>query len=483
MLREREATIRRAIILLDIFLLSFSFFLTFYLRRHIHLFYNADLFPSMRVIAEMSAPIRDYFIVLALIVPIWSLSLYTNGMYKSLRTKTILEVIWIIIKSVFFTTLIFGTFVFLFKLEYVSRVFFVMLIIIGTFFILFEKAVVFFAMRFIRKRGYNFRKIIIVGTGKRAVQFIQKIENHPEWGLRIAGIVDYEETNVGKIVSGIEVLASLDKISQIIERRAIDEVIFLIPRAHLNNIEEYLYICETHGVAATIAVDFFDVKISKLRQTEIDGIPLITFETTPANEEQLFLKRLIDIVASGFGIVLLGPLFAVIAILIKATSKGPVLYIQKRAGLNGRKFVLYKFRSMYKGAHEKLSELIVRNEMAGPIFKIRNDPRITPVGRFLRKFSLDELPQLFNVFTGTMSLVGPRPPLPKEVRQYEPWQRRRLSMKPGITCLWQISGRNKVTFNEWIKLDLKYIDNWSLWLDIKILFKTIPAVLFARGAY
>ena len=197
----------------------------------------------------------------------------------------------------------------------------------------------------------------------------------------------------------------------------------------------------------------------------------------------MFLKRVIDVVGSGLGIILLSPLLLFIAVLIRLTSPGPVLYIQKRSGLNGRKFVLYKFRSMYKGAHERLAELAHKNEVSGPIFKIKNDPRITPVGKFLRKFSLDELPQLFNVFAGQMSLVGPRPPLPKEVNQYETWQRRRLSMRPGITCLWQISGRNKIKFDEWMKLDLEYIDNWSLGLDFKILLKTIPAVLFAKGAY
>ena len=483
MLREKEAAVRRATIVLDILVVTFSFFLTFFLRRHIHLFYRLDMIPSARVVAEMTAPIRDYFVVLILIVPTWSLSLYFSGMYRSLRTRNIFEVTWSIVKSAFITTLIFGTFIYLFKLEYVSRTFFIMLLAIGAFFILLEKAIIFFVMHSVRKRGYNFRKILIVGTGRRAVHFIRKLEDHPEWGFRIVGIVDYDRVNVGKVVSGIEVLASLDKIPQIIERRAIDEVIFLIPRSQLAKIEEYLYICETHGVNATIAVDLFDVKISKLRQTDIDGIPFITFDTTPASEHQLFLKRAIDVVVSGLGIILLSPLLLIIAILIRATSKGPVFYIQKRSGLNGRKFVLYKFRSMYKGAHERLAELAHRNEVSGPIFKIKNDPRITPVGWFLRKFSIDELPQLFNVLRGQMSLVGPRPPLPKEVRQYEPWQRRRLSMRPGITCLWQISGRNKISFDEWMKLDLEYIDKWSLWLDINILFKTIPAVLFARGAY
>jgi len=180
---------------------------------------------------------------------------------------------------------------------------------------------------------------------------------------------------------------------------------------------------------------------------------------------------------------LLSPLFLFVTLLIKLTSSGPIFFKQKRIGLNGREFVLYKFRTMYKDAEKQQKMLEALNEMDGPVFKIRKDPRITPVGKFLRKFSIDELPQLFNVFIGHMSLIGPRPPLPNEVIQYETWQRRRLSMRPGITCLWQISGRNEIDFEEWMRLDLEYLDNWSLWVDIKILVKTIPVVLFGSGAY
>ena len=170
-------------------------------------------------------------------------------------------------------------------------------------------------------------------------------------------------------------------------------------------------------------------------------------------------------------------------LLIKWTLPGPVLFNQVRMGLNGRKFNMYKFRSMHQDAENRLGALKSSNEMSGPVFKIANDPRVTPVGRFIRKFSIDELPQLFNVLKGDMSLVGPRPPIYKEVLEYQRWQRRRLSMRPGITCIWQVSGRNDIGFEEWMKLDLEYIDNWSFWLDLKLLFKTIPAVLIGKGAH
>ncbi len=484
MLKEKDAVIRKATIFLDAFIVSIAFILAFILRRHFHAFYKLDLIPSVRVIVDASAlSISDYLIVLFFVVPIWCVSLYLNGMYESLRTKTIPSAIAAIIKSALLTAVIFGASAFIFKLKFVSRAFFIIFLALSSFFIIAEKVAIFFFARYVRKRGYNYRMLLIVGTGRRAGYFISKIKRHPEWGLRIIGALDYEEGQVGKEIEGAKVIGTLDDLPGILHNHSTDEVVFIIPRAKLSSIENSLYVCETEGVKATIAVDLFDFKIARARLTELEGVPLVTFETTVAKEWQLFIKRAFDIIVSGLGLIALSPFFVTIAVLIKLTSPGPILYLQKRSGLNGRRFVLYKFRSMYKGSHEKLSELTGKNEMKGPIFKMRRDPRVTPLGRFMRKFSIDEFPQLANVFMGEMSLVGPRPPLPQEVAQYEPWQRRRLSMRPGITCLWQISGRSKVGFDEWMKLDLEYIDNWSLALDFKILGRTVPVVLFGIGAY
>jgi exopolysaccharide biosynthesis polyprenyl glycosylphosphotransferase len=215
---------------------------------------------------------------------------------------------------------------------------------------------------------------------------------------------------------------------------------------------------------------------------ELDGVPLLTFTTSPNNAFALALKRLLDIVLSFVLLVLGLPVVLLVAIAIKLTSSGSVLFRQTRCGLNGRRFTLYKFRTMVEGAEARQRELLPYNEMDGPVFKITDDPRVTTLGRVLRRFSLDELPQLWNVLKGDMSLVGPRPPIPEEVAKYQRWQRRRLAMKPGLTCLWQISGRNELPFQRWIELDLQYIDSWSPWLDFKILVKTIPAVLSGRGA-
>ncbi|PIE77777.1 MAG: hypothetical protein CSA15_11355 [Candidatus Delongbacteria bacterium] len=210
--------------------------------------------------------------------------------------------------------------------------------------------------------------------------------------------------------------------------------------------------------------------------------PYLKFVNTPTDYLALKVKRLADVVSSLIFIVLFSPIFLAVAIAVKLTSKGPIVFTQKRVGLRGREFNLYKFRTMVENAEELKKELEAQNEMDGPVFKIKKDPRITKIGSFLRKSSLDEFPQFFNVLRGDMSIVGPRPPLPKEVAKYERWQRRRLSMKPGITCIWQVSGRNEISFEEWMKLDLEYIDNWSLKLDFSLFIKTIKVVLLRKGA-
>jgi exopolysaccharide biosynthesis polyprenyl glycosylphosphotransferase len=438
------------------------------------------------VVVDLSPlSISDYMIVLFLVVPIWCAALYFSGAYSRWRTKTASEVALMALEAAVLTAISFGAAAFLFKLKFVSRAFFVIFLAVSFTAIAAEKLAIFFVMQNARRMGHNFRRLLIVGAGNRAAQFIRKVNAHREWGFKIIGAVDYEEVHRGTEVddTGIGVLGMLEDIPRILKTYSVDEVIFLVPRSKLNLIEDSLYVCETLGVRTSLAADLFELKIARAHQTELEGTPLITFETTVAQEWQRFVKRAIDIIASGLGIIVLSPALLLVALLIKATSPGPVFFIQKRVSLNNRKFVLYKFRSMHKGAHVKRSELAGKNIMAGPVFKVKDDPRITAVGKVLRKFSIDELPQLFNIFVGHMSLVGPRALPAYEVTKLEPWQRRRLSMRPGLTCLWQISGRNEIGFDEWMRLDLRYIDSWSLWLDFKILLKTVPVVIFGKGAY
>ncbi len=486
MLKEHDAVIRRALAILDAMVVTSAFFIAFGLRQHFHSFYRMDLVPGVKVVADFSSlSISDYLIVLFFVVPIWGCSLYFSGAYSRWRTRPVSDIVFVIIRAALFMSVGFGTAAFLFKLKFVSRAFFIIFLMVSSILILSEKLCIFFIMRYARRQGHNFRRLLIVGAGNRASQFIKKINEHKEWGFRIVGAVDYEASYSGKEINGtgVTVIGLLEDIPKILKNYSVDEVIFIVPRSQLNLIENSIYVCETSGVRASLAADLFEMKIARAYLTELEGTPLVTFETTVAAEWQRFVKRAMDIVLSGLGMITLSPLLLAVAILIKATSPGRIFFFQKRVSLNNRKFVLYKFRSMYEGAHRKQGELASKNMMEGPVFKVKDDPRITPIGKFMRKFSIDELPQLFNVFAGHMSLVGPRALPAYEVAKLEPWQRRRLSMRPGLTCLWQISGRNKIGFEEWMKLDLQYIDNWSLWLDIKILAKTIPVVLFGRGAY
>jgi exopolysaccharide biosynthesis polyprenyl glycosylphosphotransferase len=483
MLKEKEAVVRRFVTFFDGIVVSAAFILAYLLRQNFRIFADLHLLPSSSLAIVPTASLSDYLLILVIVAPFWCAMLYANGMYHSMRTQKLARISWILIKSTFLSALAFGSVAFIFKLNFVSRAFFIVFISLSLGLLLVEKTIVYSLMHYVRLRGRNYRMLLIVGTGRRAAAFIKKIRGHPEWGFKILGAVNDEPARQIDSVQGVRVIGNLDHLPRILHMLPVDEVIFVIPRLRLSYIEKAVSDCEIHGVKATIAVDLFDLKIAKSRQTELDGIPLLTFETTVGREWQYFTKRGMDIGISGLMMFVLSPLFLLITFLIKSTSPGPLLYKQERVGLNGRKFVLYKFRTMSLKADQKQKELESLNEMDGPVFKIKKDPRITPVGRILRKFSLDEFPQLFNVFVGHMSLIGPRPPLPAEVAQYQTWQRRRLSMRPGLTCLWQISGRNKVDFEEWMRLDLEYLDNWSLWLDLKILFRTIPVVLFGIGAY
>ncbi len=424
-----------------------------------------------------------YLWLLPILGFIWCCLLTYLGMYDSFRIKPVRQIFGIIFVAALVGFIIFGNIFYICKLTYLSRALMVSSFGLGALLLVLEKVVIVAILRRLRRKGFNSRNVLIVGTGQRACQMMSEIDAHKEFGLHIMGLIDDDALMHGKKVNGYVVLGGLSELPHLLRTNPVDRVIFVVPRGWLSYIEETVLYCETLGVTVSIAVDLFQTRFTFARDENFMGFPMITFESTPDKVVQLFVKRLFDICAAGIGMIFLAPLFFAIAVLVKLTSPGPVFFEQKRCSLNGRTFRLIKFRTMVVGAEAKLKELMKHNEMTGPAFKMANDPRITPLGNFLRKTSLDELPQLLNVLKGEMSLVGPRPPLPKEVQQYDHWQRRRLSMRPGITCLWQIGGRNKITdFNEWSRLDLEYIDSWSLGLDMKILAKTIPVVLFHVGA-
>jgi len=481
MVKEYEAFLKKMMIIVDIFVLVVSFILAYILRRNIYVFYRLDLFPS-RIVMGSIYPLDNYLWLLLIILPVWSGLLNFQGLYDSFRTKKFIEISWIILKTGFLAGLIVGTLIFIFKLTYVSRIFMFFFSATSVGLLSLEKAILIQGFKHAHPTENSYNHLLVVGTGKRAEKFVQMVKEHPEWGIRIVGLIDNEPDKIGRKFSETEVIGLLRDIPDILHEKVIDEVVFVVPRLWLSRIEDSILSCEREGVKVSVAVDLFNFNIGKLRATDLGGIPLMHLETTPGEPWQLFIKRCCDIVVSLAASVFLWPVLLLTALTIKLTSPGPIFFRQERTGMHGRKFALLKFRSMVVGAEQMREDLLALNEMDGPVFKITNDPRITKIGKFLRKASLDELPQLINVLKGDMSLVGPRPPIPGEVSNYEAWQRRRLSMRPGITCFWQISGRNEINFEEWMKLDLEYIDNWSLELDFKILLKTIPVVLFGTGA-
>lgn len=332
----------------------------------------------------------------------------------------------------------------------------------------------------LRKRGIGLSRLLVVGAGTQGRLIMQNIVAQPDLGYNVVGFVDDQRTeDIGRF----RALGTLDDIPRLIYETGIDEVIIALPSASHKRIIDIMMLCQREGVGFRIVPDFFELSLSKVDINDMNGIPLIGIREVSIQGWNLMIKRLLDLAVSLLVLVVTSPLIAVIALAIKLDSPGPVLYTQTRVGRAGRHFQFYKFRSMKVGAEEELASLADLNEASGPIFKIRNDPRLTRVGRFLRRLSLDELPQFYNILIGDMSLVGPRPPLPREVEQYEDWHFKRLDVSPGLTGLWQVSGRSELTFDEMVLLDIWYIENWSLGLDLKILLRTIPAVLLARGAY
>lgn len=341
------------------------------------------------------------------------------------------------------------------------------------------------ALRNARLHGRNLRDMLIVGTNPRAVQFAKKMRDNQFLGYRVIGFVDQEWAGITEFSqSGFNLACNFDELLPYLRANVVDEVVVALPMRSLHSrATEVATICEEQGIVVRFISNLFDGKNSRPRVTVIEDDSVITHNTVRLEGWPVVIKRTVDIVVSASMSIMLLPVFLLTALLIKITSPGPVFFVQKRLGLNKRHFGIYKFRTMVVDAEKKMKEIEHLNEVSGPVFKIKNDPRITPIGKFLRKTSIDELPQLFNVLKGDMSLVGPRP-LP--LRDYEgfseDWQRRRFSVRPGVTCLWQIGGRSSISFEQWMELDLQYIDKWSLLLDFKILLKTIPAVLKGSGA-
>jgi exopolysaccharide biosynthesis polyprenyl glycosylphosphotransferase len=428
------------------------------------------------------------FVLFFCLLYIWHLIFKTAGLYGSKRLASRKTEAIDIVKATGLGTTALVVAAFLLRFRMVTPAFAAAFWMLSTILMVSTRAAIRSWLRRLRKHGRNLRNMLIVGSNDRAIRFGQAIERRPELGYRIIGFADQRWKGAEELEKhGYSLVSDLETLPTFLRHTVVDEVVLALPirSFHLNS-SDLAVLCEQQGIILRVLSDLFNLKTARSRAEEIEGATLITHYVGSSGGGTLLIKRIVDCALSLALMILVGPVLLLTAILVKLTSPGPVFFVQERIGYNKRPFHIYKFRTMVVNAEEMLCDVEHLNEVSGPVFKIRNDPRITPIGKFLRRTSIDELPQLFNVLAGDMSLVGPRP---LQVRDYdlftkdcEDWQRCRFSVRPGITCLWQIKGRSAMPFEKWMELDLQYVHEWSLRLDFEILARTIPAVLKRSGA-
>ncbi len=464
--------------LYDLAVMSLSFGLAAVLVAHQNATVSFADFLVMRV------KVRNIVLYAGFLL-VWNMIFRVFGLYDSRRLSEQWDEVLDIVKT---TTLGVGSVciaAFLFRLEMVTPLFVLALWFISSATLVSSRIVVRYLLSQVRIRGRNLREMLIVGTNPRAVLFAQRIQAEPTLGYRVLGFVDQEWEGMEEFrKTGYRLASDFERFPSFLRERVVDEVVLALPMKSLYpQASRIAALCEEQGVVIRVLSNIFNLRLAQPKAEELEGETVTTLYAGSPEDWQHLFKRTFDIAASLGATLMLSPLFLLVGLLIKLTSPGPVFFIQERVGFNKRRFRLYKFRTMSADAELRQHEVEQLNEVSGPVFKIKDDPRLTVVGGVLRKTSIDELPQLFNVLKGDMSLVGPRP-LP--VRDYngfdQDWERRRFSVRPGITCLWQINGRSTVSFEKWMELDMEYIDHWSLGLDFKILAKTIPAVLKGTGA-
>jgi exopolysaccharide biosynthesis polyprenyl glycosylphosphotransferase len=460
-------------LILDAFLIFFSFVLAYYFRFKVLAFIGAETIPHL----------GKYLNVLIFVVLVWLVLFNLIGLYQRKKFSSLIDELALLFLGVTLSSLVLLGMLFLYREFWFSRLvianaWWIAILVLGSL-----RVAIFNAQRIMRSHGFRVRHVLILGAGQMGQILGIKILRDKTLGYRPIGYLDDDPVKIGKAYQGIQVLGGVSSIREVLSREKIEEIIIASSKFPAEKIMDIITECERFGIEFKIVPGILDLIASRVDIDELGGIPLLSVSEIRLKSYNAFLKRTMDIVASGLILILLSPVFLLFSVLVKATSPGPVFFSQERIGLDGKIFSMFKFRSMIKDAEKLFPKLEPLSEVEGNFFKIKNDPRITPLGKFMRRFSIDELPQLINVLFGQMSLVGPRPPLPREVKRYSPWHRKRLRVRPGITGLWQVSGRSLLPFEEMVRLDIYYIENWSLWLDFKLLLQTVPVALFGSGAY
>jgi exopolysaccharide biosynthesis polyprenyl glycosylphosphotransferase len=474
----RRQFLLKMFMLLDPSLLTLSFMVAAVPTWHLTEFTSFAAFFSTRI------KLLNILLFLGLFY-FWHIIFSALGLYGSRRLGDRREEAIVVLKATSAGALVLGFVAAFFRVRMITPAFIAVFWIVATSSIILSRMTLREFLRRARIHGRNLRHLLIIGTNSRAVEFAYAIESRPDLGYQLVGFADEDwigNRDFGK--NGKSIVSDLEHFSDFLRERIIDEVAIALPmKSFYSQAARIVDQCQEQGVIVRVLADIFDTQKGWVNNSHLGGMAVATFSPHSSEGWPMVCKRLLDISVSSLLLIGLSPIFMVVALLIKLDSIGRVFFVQNRVGLNKRCFRMYKFRTMVGDAEQKQSELEFLNEADGPVFKIKNDPRVTRLGKYLRKASIDELPQLLNVLKGDMSLVGPRP-LP--IRDYQgfdqDWVRRRFSVRPGITCLWQVNGRSSVSFKEWMELDLHYIDHWSFWLDVKLLARTIPAVVRGTGA-
>ncbi len=454
----------------DVFLIALAFAIAFQLRLWLHLYFLFDI------------PVHVKALLLGFSCLAWLSVGFSRNVYGRLDSARIRVILGDSFRQAAYSGLALVVLVYGLKLD-TSRAFLAFFIALSWILVVAWRIGARNLVPVVRREFGVLRYVLIVGAGERAQHLARRLEEYHDQGLRILGFMKTAGETAPHTLRFERVyqVFPVEDLSLMLRKQVVDEVFFAVESERLASLEEIFLVCDEEGVCSRLAVDYFPHVNSRVTLERLDQTPLLTFSAAPDDQVLLLAKRAIDIAVAALAVLLLSPLLILVSILIKLSSRGPVIFRQVRCGLNGRQFTFYKFRSMVMDAEYRMNEVAHLNTRE-IVTKIPNDPRLTPIGKWLRKFSIDELPQLFNVLKGDMSLVGPRPAIPSEVAQYKRWQRRRLRMRPGLTCLWAVQGRDNLDFETWMRMDMQYIDNWSLGLDARILLMTIPQVLSGKGA-